>query len=263
MATEHEENFKEMELWEHLAELRARMIRSLIYVGVGMVVAWMIYPWLWKILMAPANVAMKQIGGIWMYRHITSAFMAQFQISLVAGLVIALPLMTLELWGFIAPGLTRTERRGFYVCVPLSLFFFAFGITCGYLSLPMAFGYFASFFLPQEGGAGFGLQQDPIQYLLFVVKMLVGFGLVFQLPVILMFLGYIGMVTSATLKAHWRLALVACSVIAAVATPSPDAMTMLMMTVPLCILYLASIWMVAFVEKIRERRIYRPRYDTP
>jgi sec-independent protein translocase protein TatC len=263
MAAEHEENFKEMELWEHLAELRTRMIRSLLYVGVGMIVAWNLYPWLWKIIMAPADQAMKRIGGEWVYRHMTSAFMAQFQVSLVGGLIIALPLMTLELWGFIAPGLTRTERRGFYACVPLSLFFFAVGVACGYFSLPMAFGYFATFFMPGAAGGGFKLQQDPIQYLMFVMKMLLGFGLVFQLPVILMFLGYIGAVTSATLKAQWRIALVVCSVVAAVVTPSPDAMTMLMMTAPLCLLYLASIWMVAIVEKIRERRIYRPSYDTP
>lgn len=259
MAAEHEENFKEMELWEHLAELRGRMIRSIIYVVVGMTVAWVYYDWLWRFLMAPMNSVAKTIQFDIAFRHITDAFMAQLQISLVAGVVLALPLVTLEGWGFVAPGLTRTEKRAFYICVPLSLFFFALGLVTGYLILPAAFAYFAGFFA-NPGGTPFHLLQDPMQYILFVIKMEAAFGLVFQLPVVLMFLGYVGIVSSQLLKQQWRAALVICSVVAAVATPSNDAISMLMMAAPLCLLYLASIWLVAFVERIRERR-YRPRYD--
>jgi sec-independent protein translocase protein TatC len=254
------ENFKEMELWEHLAELRSRLIRSIAYVGAGMVAAWMVYEPLLAIIMRPIEPIMRKHGWHWVFRHITEAFMARLEISLVAGLVVAIPLITIEMWGFVAPGLTRTEKKGFYVCVPLSLFFFFLGVTCGYVVLPAAFAYFADFF--QVGNQQIELQQNPMQYILFVIKMELAFGIVFQLPVILMFLAYVGMVTSAMLKANWRVALVLCSVVAAVATPSNDAITMLMMAVPLCVLYLASIWLVAFVERLRARRSYRPSYDT-
>jgi sec-independent protein translocase protein TatC len=257
---EQEENFKEMELWEHLAELRTRLIRSISYVGIGMIAAWMLYTPMFRFLKRPMDPIMKQIHAIWVYRHITEAFMVRLQISLVVGLIIALPLITMELWGFVAPGLTRTERKGFYVALPLVIGFFALGLTTGYLILPAAFAYFADFF--HDGGVDFQLQQNPIQYIMFVVKMELAFGIVFQLPVVLMALAYVGIVNAAMLKQNWRIAIVACSVVAAVATPSNDAITMTVMAIPLCILYLGSIYLVAFVERLRERRAYRPSYDT-
>jgi sec-independent protein translocase protein TatC len=90
-------------------------------------------------------------------------------------------------------------------------------------------------------------------YVTFVVKMMLGFGLVFQLPVVLMFLAWIGVVTSQTLKENWRTALVLTSVMGAVATPSQDPMSMILMAVPLAGLYFASIWLVGMVERLRSR----------
>jgi sec-independent protein translocase protein TatC len=260
MAREREETFKEMELWEHLAELRARLIRSISYLGIGMVTAWMLFNPMFAFLKKPIDPIMTQIHGIWVYRHITEAFMVRLQVSLITGLILALPFITMELWGFVAPGLTRSERKAFYISLPLALGFFALGLLSGYLILPAAFSYFADFF--HDGGQSFQLQQNPIQYVLFVVKMELAFGIVFQLPVVLMALAYVGVVNSAMLKSNWRMAIVACSVVAAVATPSNDAITMTMMAVPLCILYLGSIYLVAVIERLRERRAYRPSYDT-
>ncbi len=254
------ENFKEMELWEHLAELRSRIIRSLTYIVLGMVVAWIFYDWLWALLSAPMLPIMQKHGWRFVFRSITEGFMLRLQISMVAGLILAIPGITLEMWGFIAPGLTRPERKGAYVCAPLSLFFFAAGIFTGYMVLGPAFGYFAGFVA--LGNAPTELQQTPMLYMTFVIKMILAFGLVFQLPVVLMFLGYVGIVTSEMLKANWRYALVGCAAIAALATPGGDAVSMVIMAAPLGILYLASIWMVAFVEKLRERHSYRPSYDT-
>jgi sec-independent protein translocase protein TatC len=238
---------REMELWEHLAELRSRIFRALFYAAFGMAICWAFYDELRLFLEQPLR---NVLGANFktMYTTAWQPFMVQVQISLVAGLILALPLITLELWGFVAPGLTREEKKGFHVVVPLSLFFFLTGVTTAYLVLPSAFSWFVGFLRPDDT-----LLNNPLQYVVFVVKMLLAFGLVFQLPVVLMFLAWIGVVSSQMLKENWRSALVLSSVVAAVATPSNDAFTMLLMALPLTLLYFASIWLVAMVERTRAR----------
>lgn len=249
MAAHEQEDFKEMELWEHLSELRARLIRSAIYVLVGLVVAWNVYPLLWKLFVAPLQPVLQQIGGRIVYTSFTQGFMLQLQVSLIAGLIIAIPLVTLEVWGFIAPGLTRSERRACYVVFPLSLFFFFMGIGTGYALMSVTVSYFAQY-IPKD----VELLQDPGKYITFLVKMVVAFGVCFQMPVILMFLSWIEMVTAQFLRAQWRMAVVGCFAVAAIATPGGDPMTMTIMAAPLAVLYLGSIFLCGMVEKIRARR---------
>lgn len=246
----HDEDFKEMELWEHLTELRNRLIRSLIYVIVSMAIAWSQYRWVWKLFFAPLEPILRDHPG-WtiIYTRLTDGFMVQFQVSLAAGLILAVPAVTLEAWGFVAPGLTRTERRAFYLVVPLSLVFFFLGITCGYIVMFPASNWFAGFIPPNSQ-----LLQSPIDYIMFVIKMVLAFGICFQLPLVLMFLGYIGMVTSKGLREQWRMALVLCFALGAIATPGGDPFSMAILALPLGLLYLASIFMVKFVEGVRDRR---------
>jgi sec-independent protein translocase protein TatC len=244
---------REMELWEHLAELRTRIFRALIYLTVGGIACWFLYPSITALIQAPIAPIVKKYGIQLVFRHIIGPFMLRLQVSIIAGLILALPALTLELWGFVAPGLTPSERKGFYFVVPLSLFFFFLGVTTAYLILPMALGYFASF-IPTTHGVPNTVYQDPVMYWGFVMKMLLAFGIVFQLPVVLMFLAWIGLVTSRMLKQNWRYAVVGCSVVGAVATPSNDAPSMLMMVIPLIILYFGSIWLVGIIERIRAKR---------
>jgi sec-independent protein translocase protein TatC len=240
---------REMELWEHLSELRSRIFRVLIYLVVAATVCWLLYDRLSLFIMKPLQGVVDKYHIKLVFEHITGPFMLKLQVSIIAGIILALPLLTLEMWGFIAPGLTREERKGFYFVVPLSLFFFFLGVATAYSILPSAFGYFASFLVP-----GTIVYQDPVKYWTFVMKMILAFGIVFQLPVVLMFLAWIGLVTSRMLKQNWRMAVVACSVVGAVATPSNDAPSMLMMVVPLIFLYFGSIWLVGIVERIRAKK---------
>src|SRR6266581_2215418 len=136
---------REMELWEHLSELRSRIFRALIYLVVGAIVCWFLYPTLSAFIQKPFWPLVQKYHVKLVFEHITGPFMLKLQISIIGGLILALPFLTLELWGFVAPGLTREERKGFYFVVPLSLFFFFLGITTAYFILPSAFGYFASF----------------------------------------------------------------------------------------------------------------------
>jgi sec-independent protein translocase protein TatC len=243
-----EPNFKEMELWEHLAELRTRLIRSLIYIGVGAIAIWVCYRPLWDFLWAPLRpilAAHGVFGDHIVWQNIWDPFIVRLQISLVGGLTLAVPCITYEIWGFIAPGLTRSERKGFYFVGPLAVFFFVSGLAVAYLVLPATFGYFAQFLGSDH------LMPSPVPYVMFLVKMCLAFGLVFELPVVLMFFAWIGLVTSKMLRAGWRHAMVGCAALAAVATPSNDAATMLMMAVPLALLYFLSIGLVRIVERLR------------
>lgn len=247
MPVDEREEFKEMELWEHLAELRTRLIRSACWVLLGLVAAWCVYKPLEHLFFAPLDPIMKaHPDWKFVYRTFTQAFMLKLQVSLVAGLVLAIPLVTLELWGFIAPGLTRGERKACYLVFPLSVLFFFMGIGCGYAIMGPSVQWFTDF-IPKE----IVLLQDPGMYIIFMVKMVVAFGVCFQLPLVLMFLAYIGMVSSRTLREQWRLCVVGCFVVAAVATPGGDPFSMLVMALPLAVLYVASIFLCAFVERIR------------
>src|SRR5437868_4713259 len=142
---------REMELWEHLSELRSRLVRTILYLAVGAIVCWFLYPGITSLIQKPIQPIVDEFNVKLVFRHITGPFMLQLQVSVIAGLMLALPFLTLELWGFVAPGLTREERKGFYFVVPLSLFFFFLGVATAYFVLPMAFRYFASF-IPKTHG---------------------------------------------------------------------------------------------------------------
>jgi sec-independent protein translocase protein TatC len=107
-------------------------------------------------------------------------------------------------------------------------------------------------YIPKDSGAV--LLQSPLTYIIFMVKMILAFGICFQLPVVLMFLAYVGMVDSHGLRSQWRMAVVLAFAIGAIATPGGDPFSMLLMAAPLWVLYIASIFLVAFVERVKDRR---------
>lgn len=248
-ATATQEEFKEMELWEHLAELRARLIRSVIYILLGLVVGWILYEQTYRLIWSPMEAVMKQHPE-WkiIFKSFHEAFILKLQVSLVSGLLIALPLVTLEIWGFIAPGLTRNEKKACYVVFPLSIAFFFLGVATGFMIMTPSVQWFTSF-IPKD----VPLFQEPNAYIIFLIKMILAFGICFQLPIVLMFLSWIGMVTTRGLASQWRMWLVGCVVIAAVATPGGDPFSMFLMSGPLAVLYFASLGLCAMVERIKKR----------
>jgi sec-independent protein translocase protein TatC len=234
---------KELDLMEHLSELRTRLIRSILYVAIGMAVTWIWYDFFFRLLSAPVLPILKQKGGQFIVTGITEGFTIKLQMCVIIGLILVLPLVTMEMWGFVAPGLTRAERRAVKLVAPLSILLFISGVVVAYYALPAG----AKWLVDQiPSGATF---MPKIQdNLLFIMRMYLGFGLVFQLPVVLMFLAKVGLVTSKTLKSYWRQAVVILCIIAAAVTPSGDAITMMMLCAPLIGLYLLSIALVSFVE---------------
>jgi Sec-independent protein secretion pathway component TatC len=163
------------------------------------------------------------------------------------------PLIILEVYGFIAPALTRQEKRPLLYVAPMSIVLFAGGVTLAYWVAPLAVNWFVDYI--RLFGPSAVLNQDPQKWVLFMLKMMGIFGAVFQLPVLLMFLAWIGLLKSAGMKRTWRHAIVGISVVGLVVTPTNDWFTMLAMIIPVIILYIGSIWLVQLIERKREREL--------
>ncbi|MBW3622072.1 MAG: twin-arginine translocase subunit TatC [Armatimonadetes bacterium] len=236
----------EMDLMEHLDELRVRLFRIIVYVAVAGIIAWFfLYEPVLNALMTPLQKALKEHGiqGELVIKSITEAFFLKLKVSALLALALASPLILLELWGFIAPGLLPQERRPFKFVFPMAVALFIMGAGLSYAILPAALDWFLSY-QPE----GVMMLPSLSEYMLFVVKMCGAFGLGFELPVVLMFAGKIGLVNSVMMKRFWRQAVVIIMLAAAILTPSNDPFSMMMMAAPMAILYLGSIFLVKWVE---------------
>lgn len=236
-----------MELVEHLGELRGRLMRCILYVAVGMVLTYSLFPSIFTLLSQPATPLIERLGGRYVYTTITEPFLLRIQVSLISGLAFAFPFITLELWGFIAPALTPHERKPIFFLAPFSILLFLSGVGMAYASLPAAYRWMLSFVADVPDTTLF---QNPLAYLLLTVKILLAFGVAFQLPIVLLFLASVGIINAEIMTKYWRHAIVGISGAAAVLTPSNDPLTMLMMAVPMGGLYVLSIGLVrAFAPK--------------
>jgi sec-independent protein translocase protein TatC len=233
-----------MELMEHLGELRTRIIRSVLYVVVGMVLTYNLFHQIYSLLTFPLRPILNSLGVI-AVPGIQTAFLIRMQIAFISGIAMACPLIVLELWGFIEPALTIEERKPVKYLAPFSVLLFMAGIGTGYACLPATFGWMASYIqdLPKVA-----LIQEAQQYIVLTVKIILAFGISFQLPMVLLFLARIGLITAELMTTYWRHATVGIAVAAAILTPSNDPLTMLMMAVPMAGLYLLSIGLVRAFE---------------
>ncbi len=231
-----------MPLTAHLEELRNRLIRILIgaFVGFGVcygfseqLVAFLIAP---LTQLAPSDTTVIGTG-------VTDAFFTKLKVSFIGGLFVASPWVFFQLWAFVAPGMYEKEKR---IALPFSfaatVFFVSGAAFCYVFVFPVAF----AFFLKEFGSVGIAPQIRITEYLTFVSRMLLAFGITFELPVVTFFLARIGMVTHKTLIAYTRYAIVAIFVAAALLTPGPDIASQLLMATPLLVLYALSIG-VAYV----------------
>ncbi|WP_299978494.1 twin-arginine translocase subunit TatC [Desulfobacula sp.] len=222
---------------EHLGELRDRLVRSFIAVGIGFVVAYFFKEKLFEILIAPLVTAMGENGNAQMiFTGLPEAFFTYLKVALLTGIIFATPVLFYEFWMFVSPGLYRAEKKYFLPIVFLSVFFFAIGASFGYF---IVFPYGFKFFL---GFATETISAMPSmkEYLSFASKMLLAFGFVFELPLVLTFMARMGLVTVPFLKKNRKYALLLFFVGAALITP-PDVVTQIMMALPLMLLYEISI----------------------
>ncbi len=219
----------------HLEELRKRLITVFIAVGVGFVIAFGFKERLFKILVQPLIKVMKD-GETLIYTGLPEAFFTYLKVAFLAGIIVASPLILYQFWMFVAPGLYRNERRLMMPIVLLSSFFFVGGALFGYfIVFPWGFKFFLGF-------ATETIRPLPSmkEYFGFSAKLLLAFGLVFELPLVLTFMAKLGLVSVDFLKKNRKYALLLFFAGAAILTP-PDVITQVMMALPLMVLYEISI----------------------
>lgn len=248
-----------MTFWEHLEELRTRLIRALLGFAVGTVVCWVyretLLVWLTRPFMEAWNAG--KLGGqaALHFPAPASLFVAYIKIALVGGLVLSLPVILYQLWAFVAPGLYAHEKRLAVPFVLSSCLLFAGGGYFGWkLAFPVAFQYLLGFSGP-VGSEGFEVKPSVMigDYIEFVARMLLAFGAVFELPVLIFFLSIAGVVTHQHLLKFFRYFIVVAFVIAAIITP-PDVTSQFLLAVPLVLLYALSIGIAWLVDRSRGRR---------
>jgi sec-independent protein translocase protein TatC len=231
-----------MTVVEHLEELRHRLFLCALAFFIGSVVAYIFYPHILTILTLPLKSG-GRIAGIKVVlsiQGVLTAFLVKIKISIFAGFMLALPVILWQLWRFITPGLAEGEKRYAIPFVLGSLALFASGAVVAYFVLPQALGFLLHF------AQGF----QPIifidQYVSFVALMILAFALTFEIPLVLVLLGAAGAVSSAWLRAHRRHAIVLVVIIAAVATPSQDPYSNLLLAVPLYVMFEAAVLIIRF-----------------
>lgn len=234
-----------MTIWEHLEELRSRLIRMIIAFIVGSIGAWTQKERLLIILTQPFVDAWHHgthAQGAAIYFPAPAAlFIAYIQLSIMGGLVVAVPFMLWQIWSFIAPGLYSKEKRYAAPFVVCSCLLFALGAYFGWrIVAPMAFNFFLNLSPGQLGSIEIKPNIMISEYIDFVTHLLVAFGVVTELPIVIFFLSIAGIVTPKQLLKFFRYFLVIDFIIAAVITP-PDVLSQLMLAIPLAFLYLFSI----------------------
>jgi sec-independent protein translocase protein TatC len=238
-----------MTLIEHLVELRTRLIRSLLAVGIGAVVAWFLYQPILNLLLGPLKDSAPKgvpVPGRLLATSPLTGFRVRIQITTYTAIAIALPMILWQVWKFVSPGLYANEKRYGLAFIVSGTVLFAAGAAIAFWTLPAALD-----FLQSVGGDGnFTEFYTPDKYLQLIMYMMLAFGIGFEFPLVVVTLQLVGVVDTATLRRVRRYVYVVVAVFVAVATPSGDPISMLALTVPMCVLYEVAI----LIGRIRERR---------
>lgn len=239
-----------MTVLEHLGELRTRVMKSLVAFAVGFAISWTWVEQLFMLLQRPLQEAAPEAALAQMHhKDLSEPFFVLLKTAMFGGLFLAIPVILYQLWQFIAPGLYPNEKKAVMPFVALSYLFFIVGSAFAFIFvLPKGYEFLLNF--------SADISQPELmmsEYLAITTKMLIGFGAIFQLPVISMFLSQIGVLTHRHLIKFWRYSVVLSFVIAALLTP-PDVVTQVLMALPLCILYFLSIGIAWYFTTRRERK---------
>lgn len=260
-------------LIEHLAELRTRLIHSVVAFIVGMVICFTVATPIFNFLTKPLCDVLAEGGQDCALIFISpqEGFFVAIKISLLGGFVLAFPYIGMQMWRFVAPGLYKSEKGAFLPFLVASPFMFLLGASFAfYVVTPLAYDFFLGF--QQFGAEGQAVsspagpqgpsvvfQGSAQEYLNLTIKFIVAFGLCFQLPVLLTLMGKAGLVSSEGLGNVRKYAVVAILVLAALVTP-PDVITQIILFVVVYGLYEVSIFLVRRVEAKREAKLRADGY---
>ncbi|MBI5746097.1 MAG: twin-arginine translocase subunit TatC [Nitrospirae bacterium] len=239
-----------MPIIKHLIELRTRLVRSAIMVGIAFSAALYFTKDIIKILKKPlANAELIFISP-------AEAFWVTFKIAFIVGLIFSLPVVLYELWKFIAPGLKMNERKYGIIFVSSSFVLFVMGLVfCAYVILPFALSYLISY--------GLDVGMKPMisvgNYIDFVLKFSIAFGLIFELPLAITILSKLGVIDPKMLSKHRKYAVLLAFIVSAILTPTPDVFNQTLMAVPIIILFELGLISARLFGKKREEEGVTPK----
>jgi len=244
-----------MTFFEHLSELRKRIIYSLYAIGVGAFIGVYVSKYIINWIIRPIIKALTEahLDPTLVYTHPAGYLNTYITLGVYIGIVLASPVVLYQIWLFVAPALYKHERSAITGFLFSTVFLFLLGIAFGYfVTLPYVLRFLVSF-------------QGPIssikpmitvnEYFDLTLMVLLGLGLVFELPILIFFLSLFGIVTPKFLWKNFRYAILIIAIVAAIVTPTPDAMTMLIFMAPMVGLYFVGIAVSAVVTRRRDRRL--------
>ena len=232
----------ELSILEHLDELRVRATRAAVGWLIATIVSFVLAGPLLQFLLQPyiaSGVSSEEGIAELQTLSPTENIETFFKVSLLCGFVLAMPIILHQFWLFVSPGLTKSERRYFFLFLPSTIILFLLGIGFAWFVLMPAAITFLANFLPEIFAPGWTAQE----YIGFVLSMLFYLGISFEMPVIVYVLGRTGLLEGDVLREQWRFAVVGISVLAAIITPSIDPITMMLTMLPLLVLYVMSIFL--------------------
>ena len=223
---------REMTLVGHLGELRRRIVISVLALVGGAAVAYYYIDELMKFVTAPA--------GKLYFMSPAEGFFAFLKLAVFGGFLLALPVILWQIWAFVAPALTSGEKKWAIIMVPGSVLLFFSGVAFAYLLVwPPAVKFFLGF-----GSESLQPMLSLGQYLSFLISFILPFGIIFNLPLVLLVLAKMGIISSALLAKQRRVMVVVAFIVGGIITPTPDIFSQTMMAIPILVLYEASIWAV-------------------
>lgn len=256
---------QKMPLMEHLSELRKRIIICLAALLVAFLLTFSYSEYIFKLLLFPLNYTpqfsikegivfvldQKLQNTKLVFLGPAEAFWMNMKIALVCGFILTIPVIFYQLWKFISPGLYSHEKKYVLPFVLTATGLFLMGVTfCYLIVLPFAM----SFLLSYKVGDFLMPMLSVGLYIDFLLKFLLAFGFVFELPVLIVIATRMGIITPQTLKKYRRIAIVLAFVVAAIITPTPDAFNQTLMAIPMIILYEVGIWVSIILNKKRENK---------
>ena len=245
-----------MSFLEHLEELRFRLIRALLGMGVAFLGCLFFAPAIWDVVHAPATAALKTIGAepkLVMLSPMDGFSVLWVKLPMLVSVFVASPWILYQVWAFIAPGLYKKERR---MALPFIL------ATAGLFILGGLFAYFVAFRFGLAFLLGIGFDADVkptvsiVDYTDLFVNVMLGVGLVFEMPVLIFFLSLLRIVTPQFLLSHSRYAILIIVIIAAVVTPTPDVFNLMLFAVPMVLLYFVGVFAAYILWLKREKLPY-------
>ncbi len=256
-----------MSIWDHLREIRYRLIISSIAIVVLFIVAFIFYVPLVELILRPYQIAAEAVqarnpnANIQVVNSgVAAPMILALKTSGLAAVIAACPVWLYQLWAFIVPGLLSKEKRMAQLFLLSAIPLFLSGVTVGYLILPRAFEFMLGFTVDEAGVANL---QDLNDFLSLEMRMLLVFGISFLLPVVLVMLNMLGIIKAHQLRKARVFATFGCFVFGAVATPSGDPFSMLALSLPMVIMYQVSLFICARRDKAALKKRIRDGEITP